>query len=145
MEYYTGDGMATRKKKMDDNSESIEEEARRLGEERRKRDFKDIINCVLASPFRSKGLVEEANAVKSVEELFNSNTDVQTRVVMSMAREAMKGNPKAAEFLMKYSGREPPKEQNINMNLPQIVDDMTCRATPVVAAVIEDEEEEDDS
>jgi hypothetical protein len=133
------------RKKIDDNSESIEEEARRLGEERRKRDFKEVINCVLASPFKASGVVEEANSVKSVEALFKANTDVQTRVVLSMAREAMKGDVKAAEFLMKYSGREPPKEQNINMNLPQIVDDMTCRATPVVAAVIEDEEEEDES
>ena len=132
------------RKKLDDGSESIAEEARRLGEERRNRDLKEIINYVLASPFKEKGKVEDANGVISLERLMKGNTDVQTRITISMAREAVKGDVKAAEFLMKYSGKEPPKEQNINMNLPNIIDDMTCRATPVVAAVIEDDEEEGD-
>ena len=142
MEYSVGDTMA--KKKLDDGSETIMEEARRLGEERKNRDLKEIINYVLAFPFKSKGQVIDANGVVSLETLLKSNTDIQTRITMSMAREAIKGDVKAAEFLMKYSGKEPPKEQTINMNLPNIIDDMTCRATPVVAAAIEDEEENED-
>jgi hypothetical protein len=132
------------KKKLDDGSETITEEARRLGEERRSRDFKEIINYVLASPLNNNGPVREANGVTSLVQLSKQNTDVQTRIVLAVAREAAKGDVKSAEFLMKYSGREPPKEQNINMNLPNIIDDMTCRATPVVSAVFDDEEEEED-
>ena len=136
--------MARKKKKLDDGSETISEEARRLGEERRNRDLKDIINYVLASPLNDSGPVREANGVTSLVTLSKQNTDVQTRIILAMAREAAKGEVKPAEWLMKYSGREPPKEQNINMNLPNIIDDMTCRATPVVSAVIEEDEEEDE-
>jgi hypothetical protein len=49
---------------------------------------------------------------------------------------------------MKYGGMEPPKQQHITMDVPIIVDDMECRATPVVSAIFdrgeEDEKEDDD-
>ena len=77
---------------------------------------------------------------------------------MQMAKDAATGEVRSAEFLMKYAGKEPPKQQQITMDLPTIVDDMTYRTTPVVASAFaakmdsdeeegeeEEEEEEEDN
>lgn len=135
--------MRRRKK---DAPETFEEEVRRVAEERRVQDLKTIINLVLSSPLKDKGEVTLADGNLSLEALSKSNTDVQTRIIMQLAKGAATGDVKSAEFLMRFSGKEPPKQQQITMELPTIIDDMSCRATPVVASSLacKDEEEDDE-
>lgn len=119
-----------------------------LSKPRKKQDLKEIIKLVLQSPLKDKGEVIQADGEMSLEALSKSNTDVQTRIVMQMAKDAATGDVKSADFLMKYGGLEPPKQQQITMELPTIIDDMTNRTTPVIAsafaAKMESDEEEDE-
>lgn len=114
-------------------------------EERRRDDLKDLIRIILDSPLKDKGKVAEADGEISLSELSKKNTNVMTRIVMSMANSAARGEVKPAELLFRYGGYEPIKEQNININTPNLIDDMTCRAVPVVAADLGDDDEEDES
>lgn len=115
---------------------------------RHNQDLKEIINLVLNSPLKDKGEITQADGMISLEALSKSNTDVQTRIIMQMAKDAATGEVRSAEFLMKYAGKEPPKQQQITMELPTIIDDMANRTTPVVAsafaAKMESDEEEDE-
>jgi hypothetical protein len=51
---------------------------------------------------------------------------------------------KSAEFLAKYGGLEPPKQQHVSVDLPVIIDDMTNRKTPVVSAMFKRDDEDDE-
>lgn len=123
-------------------------EVKKIMNSRRNQDLKEVINLVLNSPLKNKGEIIQADGVISLEELSKSNTDVQTRIIMQMAKDAAIGEVRSAEFLMKYAGKEPPKQQQITMDLPTIIDDMTYRTTPVVAsafaAKMDGDEEEDE-
>lgn len=122
-----------------------EEEVKKVMKSRHKQDLKEIINLVLSSPLKDKGEITQVDGDMSLESLSKMNTDVQTRIVMQIAKDAATGEVKSAEFLMKYAGKEPPKQQQITMELPTLIDDMTCRATPVIAsALVEHDDEEDD-
>jgi hypothetical protein len=136
-----------RKKNIESNP-SFQREVRAVSEARRKQDLKDIIRMVMSSPLKDKGEVVQADGNLSLESLSKCNTDVQTRIVMQIAKDAATGNTKSADFLAKYGGMEPPKQQQITMELPTIIDDMTHRTTPVVAsafaAEMTDEEDEDE-
>ena len=113
-------------------------------ERRKAKDFAEIVNLVLSSPIRRDVPVEMADGNISMDELSRMNTDVQTRIISQMAYNAGMGDVKAAEFLMKYGGLEPPAKQEILIDVPQLVDDMTDRVTPVPpsrrAGLEEDEE-----
>lgn len=136
-----------RKKKIESNA-SFQREVQKVAEARRKQDLKDIIHMVLSSPLKDKGEVIQADGKMSLESLSKCNTDVATRIVMQIAKDAATGDTKSADFLAKYGGMEPPKQQQITMELPTIIDDMTNRTTPVVAsafaAKMDDDEEEDE-
>ena len=123
-------------------------EVKKIMNSRRNQDLKEVINLVLNSPLKNKGEIVQVDGVISLEELSKSNTDVQTRIIMQMAKDAAIGEVRSAEFLMKYAGKEPPKQQQITMDLPTIIDDMTYRTTPVVAsafaAKMDGDEEEDE-
>ena len=122
-----------------------DEEVKKVMKSRKKQDLKEIIDLILESPLKNKGDIVQADGVTSLEALSKCNTDVKTRIVMQMAKGAATGEVKHAEFLMKYSGKEPPKQQHLTMELPTIIDDMTCRATPVVAsALVEHDDEKGD-
>lgn len=127
--------------------EAYEAELERLAKQRQKQDLKEIINLILQSPLKEKGEVIQANGDISLQTLSKENTDVQTRIILQMAKDAATGNVKSAEFLMRYAGKEPPKQQQITMELPTLIDDITFRETPVVASTLahsEEEEEEDE-
>lgn len=122
-----------------------DEEVKKVMKSRKKQDLKEIIDLILESPLKNKGDIVQADGVTSLEALSKCNTDVKTRIVMQMAKGAATGEVKHAEFLMKYSGKEPPKQQHLTMELPTIIDDMTCRVTPVVAsALVEHDDKKDD-
>lgn len=130
--------------KRQNNDPDIESRAEKLHKERYKQDLKQIIELVLQSPLMDKGEVVQVDGELSLTALSKMNTDVQTRIIMQIAKDAATGDTKSAEFLMKYGGMEPPKQQHITMDVPIIVDDMECRATPVVSAIFDRGEEDED-
>ena len=94
-------------------------------------DLSNIISMVLQSPIRANTGMKKADGVTSMEELSQANTDVQTRIITQMAYNACRGDVKAAEFILKYGGYEPPAKQEISLDVPQIIDDMSSRVLPV--------------
>lgn len=92
-----------------------------------KRDTKEIVQLIMDSPIRE---IDEDNPLldfdkeHSFDYMKTANTDVRTRMWLRVAGEAMNGNLKAAELMLKASGEEPAKETNINVNLPTFVDDL---------------------
>ena len=105
-------------------------EIRKHMDKRIKRDMKELIHLVLESPLRD-GEVVEADGEMSMETLSKKNTDVRTRIIMQMSFQASSGDPKSAEFLFKYGGYTPAVEQNVTLNIPQIIDDMTLPYTEI--------------
>ena len=95
----------------------------RLIDKRRKRDAKMMIRTIMESPLKD-GDVVMPDGKMSIEFLSKQNLDVQTRIYLTMAGLASSGDPKAAEFLMKYGGYTPPVEQNVTVNIPRIVNDL---------------------
>lgn len=111
---------------------------------RKEQDFQEIVALVLKSPIRRDVPIEYADGSISMDELSRMNTDVQTRIISQMAYNAGMGDVKAAQFLMDYGGLKPVQKQEITLDVPQLVDDMTDRKTPTppspLALLDEDEE-----
>ena len=97
--------------------------AETIAKERAERDMQDIVRLILASPVK-KGPVKDIGELTSLEAMMKANTDVRTRIWIRVAGEAMSGDLKAAELIMRQGGYEPVKETNINVKLPTIIDDM---------------------
>lgn len=97
---------------------------------RKEQDFQEIVSLVLKSPIRRDVPIEYADGSISMDELSHMNTDVQTRIISQMAYNAGMGDVKAAQFLMDYGGLKPVQKQEITLDVPQLVDDMTDRKTP---------------
>lgn len=97
---------------------------------RQERDFQEIVKLVLASPLMNDRPLDIPTGGDSLEKISMMNTDVQTRMVAQMAYDAAHGDVKAAEFLMEYGGLKPAQKQEILIDVPQLVDDMTDRLTP---------------
>lgn len=95
----------------------------KVRKKRSRRDSKILIRAILESPLR-KGEVYEVDGSTPIEIISKQNTDVQTRMFLKIAGQAVQGDTKAAELLLKYGGYTPPVEQNITMKLPVIVDDL---------------------
>ena len=94
-------------------------------------DVSDIIKQVLASPIKKEGAVREADGRISMEELSHSNTTVQTRIITQMAFNAIQGDVKSAEFLMKYGGYVLPEVREQTIDMPVIIDDVSNRLDPI--------------
>ena len=90
-------------------------------------DMRRLIRAALDSPIH-EGKQYELDGKRELDFYKKKNTDVKTRMILSIAVDAMKGDRQAAEFLMKYGGFEPPKEQNVTVELPTFVDDISARA-----------------
>ena len=98
--------------------------AEQIAKQRAKRDIKEIALLVLDKPLNDDDPMLDIEEVRSMAALTSANVDVKTRIIARMAGEALNGDIKAAEFVMKYSGNEPAKETNLNVNIPTFVDDM---------------------
>ena len=120
---------------------------KKVMDDHKQKDFAEIVKLVLATPLRSGVPQEYIDGTVSMEEVSHMNTDVQTRIISQMAYDAAKGDVKAAEFLMKYGGLEPPQRQEILLDVPQLVDDMTDRISPAppspLALAIDSEDSEE--
>lgn len=103
------------------------EETEKARRAREATDMRRLIRAALDSPIQD-GKQYELDGKTAFSSYKKKNTDVKTRMILSIAVDAMKGDRQAAEFLMKYGGFEPPKEQNVTVELPTIVDDITARA-----------------
>lgn len=106
----------------------------KVRKKRAKRDSKLLIRAIMESPLK-KGEVYEVDGDTPIETIARQNTDVQTRMLLKIAGLAANGDIKAADFLMKYGGYTPPVEQNVTLNVPRIVDDIS---------ELDDEEDEDE-
>ena len=94
--------------------------------ERKNQDMKDLIALVLESPVNSEDAnLAMVNGNYSIQSFKGKNTDVRTRILLAMSMKAMAGDIKAAEFMMKYGGFEPPKEHNVEVKTPVFINDFT--------------------
>lgn len=128
---------------MDAKQRKIEREMKA----RQERDFQEIVKLVLNSPLMADRPLDVPTGSDSLERISMMNTDVQTRMVAQMAYDAAHGDVKAAEFLMEYGGLKPASKQEITVDVPQLIDDMTDRLTPTPPSPLalgtdEDEDEE---
>lgn len=96
----------------------------KVRKKRAKRDSKILIRAIMESPLK-KGEVYEVDGETPIEVIAKQNTDIQTRMLLKIAGQAANGDIKAADFLMKYGGYTPPVEQNVTLNVPRIVDDIS--------------------
>ena len=90
-----------------------------------RRDMQRLIRMVLASPVNSDEEMQVVDGKKSIESFKKKNTDMQTRIIINTAVDAAKGDAKAREFIFKYGGLEPVKEQQITVDIPTFVDDIS--------------------
>lgn len=119
---------------------------RKMERRNAKRDMKMLIRELLEMPV-SDGRVFGIDDVQSISELAKLNTDVRTRILISVANDAARGDIKAAELLLKYGGYTPAIEQNVSVRLPQIINDLTppgdeLLETDEVPGIAPSEEEE---
>lgn len=118
--------MAARKpKSSEEREESFAKEVEEVKASRKYKDMKDLIGMVMETPVNSSDArYAEINGRYSIESFKGKNTDVRTRILIAMSMKAMSGDIKAAEFLMKYGGFEPPKEHNVEVKTPIFVNDL---------------------
>lgn len=109
---------------------------------RDRRDVQNLIAAVLDSPIKA-GAVEEVDGVRSLESLRKKNTTVMTRIVMQMAVDAMKGDDRKAKLLFDYAGYAPTKEQQVSVDLPQFIDDISMSVDEADVAVKFSEDKEE--
>lgn len=103
---------------------ATEEEIKKVAKARSKKDMRNLIQAILDSPIKDEP-IEEIDGVRSLESMKKKNTTVVTRILIQTALDAMKGDEKKAKLLFDYAGYMPTKEQQISMELPQIIDDMS--------------------
>lgn len=104
-------------------AEQIEADKEKVRRTNDRRDTQRLIRMVLASPL-ADGPIMEVDGVTPIKKFEKQNVDVQTRILLNTAAQAMGGNDKARTFLFKYAGLEPVAEQSVTVELPTFVDDM---------------------
>ena len=85
---------------------------------RRRKDLKTIIDIVMHTPLNEQEVVELDESLP-VSALKGKNVDVQSAIVLRIASQAVGGDIKSADWLGKYGGLEPPKEQKVSLDMPQ--------------------------
>lgn len=103
-------------------SHSPEAERKRAQTASTKAELKSIIRTIMESPVNGSEVIR-ADGKISIEKFKGKNTDVQTRMILQMALNAMRGDKASAEFLMKYGGYEPIKEQKVTIERPTLIND----------------------
>lgn len=104
--------------------EQIAKDVAKVKKANEKRDMQRLIQLVLSSPLY-EGEVSKVDGTRSIESFKKVNTDVQSRIIINTAIDAVKGDARSREFLFKYGGFEPVREQSLTMETPIIIDDMT--------------------
>lgn len=117
------------------------------------RDVTDIIRAIMMSPVSSKLGTDtiDVDGTRPIDTLKGKPLDVQTAMLLGVTSKALKTTDlKCIELLLKYGGYEPPKQQQVTVDLPEFVDTIELRAAmkaeadaAVVKAVVSDVKEED--
>ena len=79
--------------------------------------LKEIVNLVMNSPI-GDGVPVKLDGRMSMMSLMDKNLDVQSAITVRMANQALNGDVKSADWLVKMGGMEPVKEQKISIDLP---------------------------
>lgn len=95
------------------------------------RDSKDaqrIARAILFMPLHDAPTMESESC--SFDEISTKNVNVYTRIMLQMAHDAMKGDVKKAQFLVRQAGMEAAPETVVSVMMPTFLDDMTVNITP---------------
>lgn len=118
---------------------------------RRENSLKEIVTIVMNSPI-GDGVPVKLDGRMSMMSLRDKNLDVQTGIAVRMANQALNGDVKSADWLVKMGGMEPVKEQKIMVDLPvfysnpdELPEDVKQALAAEMATVIEDAKEDDAS
>lgn len=118
-------------------------------EVRRVNSLKEIVTIVMNSPI-GEGVPVKLDGRMSMMSLMDKNLDVQTGIAVRMANQALGGDVKSADWLVKMGGMEPIKEQKITVDLPtfysnmdELPEDIKQALASEVAISIDDAKEED--
>lgn len=103
--------------------DDLKREVERVRRRNDRRDVQRLIRAVLTSPMKD-GPTVEVDGERSIESFKRQNTDMQTRILLNTAIDAASGDAKARDFLFKYAGFEPVKEQSVTVDMPTFIDDM---------------------
>lgn len=101
---------------------------------RRRKDLKTIIDIVMHTPV-SEGTMLDLDGTVPMSQMKGKTIDVQSAIVLRIANQAVKGDIKSADWLGKYGGLEPPKEQKVTMQLPTFYSDMNALPDDVKEAL----------
>lgn len=111
--------------------------------------LKEIVTIVMNSPI-GEGVPVKLDGRMSMMSLRDKNLDVQTGIAVRMANQALGGDVKSADWLVKMGGMEPVKEQKITVDLPtfysnpdELPEDIRKALAAEMATVIEDTKEDD--
>lgn len=126
-----------------DDASSKDSEVRRVNS------LKEIVMIVMNSPI-GEGVPVKLDGRMSMMSLMDKNLDVQTGIAVRMANQALGGDVKSADWLVKMGGMEPIKEQKITVDLPtfysnmdELPEDIKQALASEVAISIDDAKEED--
>lgn len=135
-----------------DREENIANTAKKIRNNGVRKDVCDIIRCIMASPVSSKyeGECVEVDGVRPLDKFKNKPLDVQTMMLLGVTSKALKETDlKCVELLLKYGGYEPPKQQQVSIDLPEFIDGIELRASmsasaPAMIGAITEKDEEDE-
>ena len=108
---------------------------RKISNERRKQDLKEVIDIVMHSPLSDKQALTLLDGTLPMNKVSKLNLDVQTGITICMVKQALEGDIKSADWLGKYGGLEPVREQKITMDLPSFYSNMDELPEDVKAAL----------
>lgn len=129
---------------MDDKQ--LERVAKKVLNSRTQVDMQRLIRMVLSSPMQSGMDIVEVDGVTGLKDYKGKNTDVQTRIILQLAIDSIKGDEKKAKLLLDYAGYAPVKEQSISVETPQFFDDISAKMeisadSDAIKKLIEEDEE----
>ena len=79
--------------------------------------LQEVVSLVMHSPIM-EGAKIKVDGKKSLASVAGKNVDVQTAIAVTMAKQALSGDVKSADWLVKAGGLEPVKEQKITIDVP---------------------------
>ena len=101
---------------------------REAAQARKRRDLAELVDCLFHSPVvkpeNGESIVELDGNVP-ISEIIGKPVDVQTMMLIKMSDMVIKkGDVRAFEALCKFGGKEPPKNINARLELPNYTDEI---------------------
>ena len=98
-----------------------------------RQDVRSIIRLILESPV--DGNADETMRVdgkRNIAAYTGQTVDVQTYLLMKVTKTALKGDLESIKFLFDYGGFKPPKETNVQVSPPTIINNVPDTDPPLV-------------